>query len=645
MNTIEESTADGGQLVSTPPIRILLINPRFPESFWSFRWAMEDVLQGKGALNPPLGLATLAALCPPSWEIEIVDENIEPIPIKPRVDLIGICGMGVQFERQKELLRYYRHRGYFVVAGGSYASLCPERYATFADTVVAGEAEYIWPGFCQDFQRGTPQQLYREKGVVDLKDSPTPRFDLLKLEKYNTVSMQFSRGCPYRCDFCDIIVMFGRRPRTKMPEQIGKELDILRRRNVREVFFVDDNLIGNKAKAKELLRYLAAYQQQNGYCFQFGTEASLNLAQDAELLDLLRQANFAWVFIGIESPDEESLREIKKTQNTRQDILGSIQKIYRAGIDVLAGFIVGFDNDTVKTFDRQYRFITASGIQIAMVGLLTALPKTPLYARLEREGRLRPDRENADNTRPSTNVVPKGMDYEEMVSRYTDLYRRLIDDKGIADRICNKTRWLRHPVSQPIYTMKERVAILMRLFSRGLLRGGPARWYHFSRTLVRRPIQLWPFIITEWIAGLSMQNYVKRRFGLNAAYERKLGQATLDFIHRHFEASLHHGTLEVSLRWTEATTHLAVKLRGVVDRRFFTHAVRRIDRLLHRSAATVSLSIDEPCVAQQVYLEHLLRRLARYGDRVSVRLSERLLPLLPADSTSFRLVLKEQGPY
>lgn len=642
MNTIQGSTLGGGQLVAAiPPIRVLLINPRFPESFWSFRWAIEDVLHGKGALNPPLGLATLAALSPPSWEIEIIDENIEPIPVKPRVHLVGICGMGVQLERQRELLRYYRHRGYYVVAGGSYASLCPEHYTAIADTVVAGEAEYIWLEFCQDFQRGMPRHLYREKGVVDLKNSPTPRFDLLKLEKYSTVSMQFSRGCPYRCEFCDIIVMFGRRPRTKMPEQIGKELDILRRHNVREVFFVDDNLIGNKAKAKDLLRYLAAYQQQKNYCFQFGTEASLNVAQDAELLDLLHQANFAWVFIGIESPDEESLRETKKTQNTRQDILGSIHEIYRAGIDVLAGFIVGFDNDTMESFDRQDRFITASGIQIAMVGLLTALPKTPLYARLEQEGRLRPGRENADNTRPSTNVVPKRMDYDEMVNGYTDLYRRLSDDKGIADRICNKTRWLRHPVSQPIYTMKQRIGIVMRLFGRGLLRGGPSRWYHFLRTLVRRPIQLWPFIITEWIAGLSMQDYVKRRFGVNAAYERQLGQATLDFIHRHFEASLRRGTLEVSLGWTEATTHLTVKLRGVIDRRFFTYAARRIDRLLRRSAATVSLSIDEPCIAQQAYLEYLLRRLARYGDRVSVRLSERLLPLLPVDSTYFRLVLEE----
>ena len=208
-------------------MRLLLINPRFPESFWSFRWALEELLPGKRTLNPPLGLATLAALCPPDWQVEIVDENVEPVPLDPAADLIGICGMGVQYPRQKELLGHYRGRGYRTVAGGSYASLCPEKYAALADTVVAGEAEYIWPQFCRDFEAGAPQPFYRESGTVDLADSPTPRFDLLKLGNYTSVAMQFSRGCPYRCEFCDIIVMFGRKPRTKSPPQVGRELDAL----------------------------------------------------------------------------------------------------------------------------------------------------------------------------------------------------------------------------------------------------------------------------------------------------------------------------------------------------------------------------------------------------------------------------------
>lgn len=641
MNTLQGSFSNHSSCSSGSPTRLLLINPRFPESFWSFRWAIDRVLSGKRALNPPLGLATLAALCPATWEVEIIDENIEPVPLEPVADVIGVCGMGVQFQRQQELLSYYRRRGYYVVAGGSYASLCPELYETLADTVVAGEAEYIWPEFCREFQAGRSKRLYQEKGVVDLSHSPLPRFDLLKLEQYSTVSMQFSRGCPYRCEFCDIIVMFGRRPRTKRPEQIGEELDALRVLGVQKVFFVDDNLIGNKAKAKELLRYLADYQQRHGYTFQFGTEASINLAEDEELLALFRQAHFSWVFIGIESPDAESLKETKKTQNTRQDILGAVRTIYRAGIEVLAGFIVGFDNDTLKTFDQQYRFITASGIQVAMVGLLTALPKTPLYERLEREGRLLTDREHADNTRLGTNFLPKRMDYEDMVRGYQSLYRRLISDRNIAERICSKTRYLQSPVSQPMYSTQERLGILGRLLVRGLLPGGPRRWYHFAQTLIHSPFRVWPLVVNDWIIGLAMQSYGERHFGVDAAEDRRLGQATLEFIHRSFATCLRRGNLEVSLRGTEACAHLAITLRGVVDRRFFTRAARRLDKFLRRSAATLSLHIDERCALQQPHLDELLKRLGRYGDRVSIRLSKRLLPLLPVEPSGFRVVLEE----
>ncbi len=317
------------QRLMTAPIRLLLINPRFPESFWSFRWAVDRVLCGKRTLNPPLGLATVAALCPAHWQVEIVDENIERVPVNPAADVIGICGMAVQFPRQRQLLEYYRTRGYYVVAGGSYASLCPERYEGLADTVVAGEAEYIWPRFCRDFERRAPSAFYQETGVVNLEDSPVPRFDLLKLERYATVNMQFSRGCPYRCEFCDIIVMFGRRPRTKSPAQIERELDRLRALGVHNVFFVDDNLIGHRPKAKALLRHLVAYQRRHRHEFLFGTQASLNAADDDELLRSFRAANFGWLFIGIESHEEEILKESGKTQNTLRDMLEAVQNIYR----------------------------------------------------------------------------------------------------------------------------------------------------------------------------------------------------------------------------------------------------------------------------------------------------------------------------
>ena len=396
-------------------MRLLLINPRFPESFWSYRWMLSTIMPGQRAINPPLGLATLAALCPPHWDVEIVDENIEPTPLFPEADIVGVCGMGIQFPRQKELLSYYRARGHYVVSGGSYGSLCPEQYKELADSVVAGEAEYIWRQFCADFEQRSPKPLYHETGTVELADSPTPRFDLLKLERYSGASLQFSRGCPFRCEFCDIIVMFGRKPRVKNLEQVGRELDELRRFNVRSAFFVDDNLIGNLPMARKLLQYLKEYQEKHNYWFSFGTEATLNMAQHEDLLELFRAANFSWVFIGIELPDPASLKETLKTQNLHEDMLTSLRRIYSYGVDVLAGFIIGFDNDTLDTFEHQYRFITEAGIQSAMIGLLTALPKTPLYERLEKEGRLSALEHASDNTRPGTNVVPKGMPYDAMI--------------------------------------------------------------------------------------------------------------------------------------------------------------------------------------------------------------------------------------
>lgn len=621
------------------PVRLLLINPRFPESFWSFRWALKNVLPGKRAINPPLGLATLAALCPPHWEVSIVDENIESVPLAPAADIVGVCGMGVQFERQRELIAYYREQGYYVVAGGSYASLLPERFQGLAHTVVAGEAEYIWPRFCRDFEAGAPEPLYRETGTVSLDDSPTPRFDLLRLEQYTTVSLQFSRGCPYRCEFCDIIVMFGRRPRTKRPEQIGRELDLLRARGVRNVFFVDDNLIGNKKAAKELLVYLIDYQRRHRYAFRFGTEASLNLALDEELLRLFRAANFTWVFIGIETPDEASLKETRKTQNLNQDVLASVRTIYASGIDVLAGFIVGFDSDTPMTFERQYRFIVASGIQASMVGLLTALPRTPLYERLAREGRLVAEAGHSDNTKLATNVIPKGMTQEELVRGYRDLYRRLFSDAGIARRIRNKMRYLHNPVPGSEYGLRQGLVILGRFLARGLLRGGPLRLARFVHTLAATRPRAWPQVIVDWIAGLTMRDYIRRHLEHDPARAQRLAQRTAGWLRRLCPGGVRQGHLDVAAGLKDGIANLRVRLAGAVEPAFYAKAARRLRRLLRRTAATLTLHVEELCEEQRGQLERLLARLAPYGDRVSIWVERRLRPLLAVDSSVFHLVV------
>jgi radical SAM superfamily enzyme YgiQ (UPF0313 family) len=620
--------------------RLLLINPKFPESFWSFKWALAEVLPDKRAVCPPLGLATLAALCPPHWQVQIVDENIEPIPLHPDADIVGVCGMGVQLARQRELLAYYAGLGHYVVAGGSFASLCPEEYATPANTVVSGEAEYIWPKFCADFDRGAPAALYRETGTVALTDSPVPRFDLLKLARYSNATLQYSRGCPFRCEFCDIIVMFGRKPRVKSVEQVGRELDALREAGVRSVFFVDDNLIGNLPQAKALLRFLAKYQEEHRYAFSFGTEASLNMAQDKPLLELFRAANFGWVFIGIESPDPASLKETLKTQNLREDMLTSVQRIYSYGIDVLGGFIIGFDNDTLETFDHQYRFITESGIQSAMIGLLTAMPRTPLYERLQKEGRLIPSREQSDNTRARTNVVPKNMSADALAAGYEDLYRRLLTDEAIAQRIRNKARHLRTPLYSSGYSVRERAGILLRLVVRGILPGGVSRTWQFLRTLPvcgRSGISL---VVSDWIIGLSMRAFARQHLDGAAPVSAALEQRVAS-VRTALSGYLARGQATLDLR-AAPDAHVAIALKSPLDRRFFIRAGSRLERLLRHTRATLTLRIDPLQPPQRDHFQRLLDRLARYGDRVWIVADDESRRVVAVDSSVFNLVLEPQ---
>jgi len=602
-------------------MRLLLINPALPESFWSFRWALESVLGDKRSLNPPLGLATLAALCPPGWEVTIVDENVEALPLRPEADIVGIGGMGVQAPRQKQLLRYYREAGYRTVAGGSYASLCPEDYLDLADHVVAGESEYIWPRFCADLAAGAPEKLYRETGNVRLEDSPTPRFDLLKLERYATATIQLSRGCPYRCDFCDIIVMFGRKPRYKSPAQVERELDALRAQGSRKVFFVDDNFIGNKAKAKETLRAVADYQDRHGRRMRFGTEASLNLADDPELMALFREAGFEWAFLGLETPDADTLREAAKTQNTSGDMLSAVRRIHGAGIDILAGFIVGFDRDTPKAFDVQRRFILESGIMVSMVGLLTALPKTPLYERLQREGRLVEGAAHGDNTNARTNIVPKSMTVEEMTAGYKRLYAELLSDRGIADRIRAK---LAHfgPQSNLVRERPlEAARIVWNLLARGIARGGAARFWHFLRSLpLSRPGQL-PLAINDWISGLAMRDYAERHFGLPAPRSAMSPEHAL-------------ARLRAALsRWGHAVhldlrpgAQIAVRVTGLLDRALARRLARQLRAVLARSRTRVVLALES--LEGHHELERLMRALGRHGDRVIIVVGEGLRDLL-----------------
>jgi radical SAM superfamily enzyme YgiQ (UPF0313 family) len=496
--------------------RLLLIVPCSAETFWTLSWVYRHIWTERAYGVAPLGVASVAALTPSHWEITIVDESVEPLDLNFEADVVGVAGMSNQVARQKELLEHFRQRGAYVVAGGPSASLLPEIYANVAQTVIVGEAEYIWPQFCREFEQGRPQPLYRETGDVKMEDVPCPRFDLLKLERYAIAALQFSRGCPFRCEFCDIIVMFGRKPRTKTIAQVEKELDALRSLGCRNVFFVDDNLIGHKPNCKLLLKALVAYQQRHRYRFFFGSEASLNLAADPALVALFRQAGFGWLFLGIESPSQEALRETKKLQNMG-DMLASVQLIHAHGIHVQAGFIIGFDSDDDSIFERQYHFIQASGITLPMVGLLHAIPKTPLWERLEQAGRLRvsaPETSSTDNTGPSTNLEPLKMTYHQLVTGYTKLIRSLFEDRAIAERTAQKIRHIERPLPAFHVPARELPLLLLRFFLKGLLPGGPQRMYFFLKNVAQTRLNYSKLETTfdSWINSLALQDFVRRRF-------------------------------------------------------------------------------------------------------------------------------------
>jgi radical SAM superfamily enzyme YgiQ (UPF0313 family) len=448
---------------------IVLVNPRFNVSYWGLEHALP--LLGKKANLPVACLPLLAALTPAEHAVTLVDENVEPIDFHrlAKADVVGVTGMSVQRFRMREILAELKQRGVFTVVGGPWVTVQEDYFGKLADVVFVGEAEETWPRFLSDWENGRHLERYEQAAKSDMTQAPTPRFDLLKMRHYLFGSLQFSRGCPFQCEFCDIIVTFGRRPRYKTSAQVRAELEALRAQNMRIVFIVDDNLIGNKKAVKLLLRDLIAWQQANGYPLVFFTEASLDLAEDPELLELMVDANIHSVFIGIETPNEASLRETKKYQNVRRDgtILDRIRTIQDAGIEVWCGLILGFDHDDASIFEAQRTFIREAGIVHAMVGMLHAIPKTPLYARLQAEGRLDP----ADEPAFGTNVVPLRIGREELRDGYVAVLKDLYEPEAYFGRVEDlylrrqialgrgqARYWRRHPWQR----LKARAADLLR---------------------------------------------------------------------------------------------------------------------------------------------------------------------------------------
>jgi radical SAM superfamily enzyme YgiQ (UPF0313 family) len=452
-------------------VKVYLIAPKNPESFWTFDRVLPSL--GKRCVFPNLALPTVAALTPPSHEVVLCDENVEPVDFDTDADVVGITGFVVHKRRMFELTEAFRRRGKLVVAGGPFATLCPEELRGKVDVLVVGEAEYTWPQFVRDYEAGAWQAEYRQEEKPSMLDSPRPRFELLRAARYRSMAIQFARGCPYTCEFCDIIVMYGRRPRTKSVAQVLAEVEAIHALGVGNIFVVDDNFIGNKKEAKALLGALATWQARRGYPIEFMTEVSLNVAQDDELLSLMARAHFTTIFVGIESPRAASLAETNKTQNTREDIVTAVHRIQAAGIEVMAGMIVGFDHDDPSIFEEQFRFIQQARIPISMTGMLNAVPKTPLHDRLRAAGRL--IAESVGDQFVFTNIVPAGMSRLELYEGYRALLRRLYGYRAYRRRAMALILNRGSVLSSRVLARGDDLAVVLRIVWTCILRTSPRR--------------------------------------------------------------------------------------------------------------------------------------------------------------------------
>ncbi|MBN1857482.1 MAG: B12-binding domain-containing radical SAM protein [Dehalococcoidia bacterium] len=488
-------------------MKVLLVYPRIPETFWSFKHALR--FASRKTAFPPLGLLTVAAMLPPEWEKKLVDMNATRLRDDDLrwADYVFISAMVVQQESAKEVAGRCKAFGTRVVAGGpmyrdGYAELGFED----VDHMIVGEAENVLPQFLLDLENGCAAHVYSSDERPDIESSPVPLWSLLNSRNYEMMSLQYSRGCPYNCEFCDIVIMNGHVPRTKTREQVLAELDALYAHSWRgNVFFTDDNFIGNKHKLKtDILPALVEWSHARRHPFSFFTEASVNLADDEELMRLMVDAGFNMVFVGIESPNEESLVECNKMTNTSRDLIESVKTIQRHGMQVQGGFIVGFDGDPPSIFRSQIDFIQKSGIVTAMVGVLMAPPGTPLYKRLEAEGRLQPGG-TGNNTDGSTNIVPK-MGLEKLTAGYKQVVSTIYSPRYYYERV--RTFMAEYQPSRTLrgnYSPRYIRALFRCMWTVGVKRRGRTDfWKGFAWTVFNKP-RCFPMFISLAVQGYHYQ--------------------------------------------------------------------------------------------------------------------------------------------
>lgn len=480
-------------------MRILLVYPLFPKTFWSYEKILE--LVNRKVLLPPLGLVTVAAILPQEWEFKLVDRNIRAIT-EAEWEWADICIFSAMIVQKNDLLtqiKEAKRRGKQVAVGGPYPTSVPEEaLSAGADYLILDEGEITLPMFVEAIARGERTGTFRTTEKPDVTTTPIPRFDLLELAAYDSMSIQFSRGCPFQCEFCDIIVLYGRKSRTKNPYQLLAELDCLYNLGWRRsIFMVDDNFIGNKRNVKLLLQELKVWQAEHQYPFDFNTEASVDLAQDPELMDLMVECNFNAVFLGIETPDEESLQMTKKFQNTRNSLTESVEKIIQAGLRPMAGFIIGFDGEKSGSGDRIVRFAEQTAIPTTTFAMLQALPHTALWYRLEKEGRLHSKDGNLNQT-TLMNFIPT-RPLEEIAREYVEAFWELYDAERFLDRTYRCFLKLGAPKCKVPFKMPEWVdlrALSIVIWRQGVKRKTRWKFWHHLFSILKNNPAIWVHYLT-----------------------------------------------------------------------------------------------------------------------------------------------------
>jgi radical SAM superfamily enzyme YgiQ (UPF0313 family) len=494
--------------------KILFVNPRFPRSLWGFQ-GIHDIV-GVRCGQAPLGLATVAGLTPRDIAVELQDENVEPVSLDTDADVVAIGCWNVQYHRANELAREFRRRGKLVVVGGPYPTLCPERFTdgTF-DVVFDGETENTWPEFCRDLVAGAPKPVYKQIGNVDMRLSPVPRFDLIRRGDYLYYFVQTTRGCPFACEFCDIIITDGRVPRLKTIPQVLKEIETVAALGGKYVSFSDANLIGNQKFAEQLLEALGEFGRRNGYPIQFSAEMTITVAERPRLLELLREANFTSIFVGIESPRIDSLMETKKRQNAHRPLLDSIRLIQSHNLMVVAGMIVGFDHDDHRIFEEQFDFLMEAGIPFTTCGVLTAIEKTPLHTRLQKEGRLLPydSATVLGHGAADLNFIPKLMTVGEVQRGYNWLIRSLYRYDNYGARVVQALR--------PFQARREREERAAARFDWDLTRIALKVVRHFLLT-------------TDSVRRRAFIRTVREAMGRTLSVERLVDAISYMIAHKHF---------------------------------------------------------------------------------------------------------------